>query len=321
MADGYALRFDGVSYPAEAERLFHALLATPASATRARAGIRAGGGLAVTVGSGPESAVVAPGGAILTDTGAGLGSWLIVLPSSVSKALASRPSSGQSRLDEVVARINTTSKEVEVGVITGTATAGTPTAPTIPAGQLRLAELLVPASPAAVSVQKPGQRTVALGGILPVVSSAERDAIDVVYDGLIVYREDTDVYEARVNGTWRAVLVAQDWTTFSLTSLQSGWTAPTLRYHKTGDQVELDLAFTNPTLSTDSAGNMADITIGNVPTEIRPANDIPIFGQKLGTCGLGFRLNANGNLAISYATAASASITSGIVVRDSYTLG
>jgi hypothetical protein len=81
----------------------------------------------------------------------------------------------------------------------------------------------------------------------------------------MVYREDTDVYEARVNGTWRAVLLTQDWTTFSLTSLQSGWTAPTLRYHKTGDQVELDLAFTNPTLSTDSAGNMADITIGNVP--------------------------------------------------------
>jgi hypothetical protein len=320
MADGYALRFDGVAYPAEAERLFHSTLAMPGAATRARPGIRAGGGLVVTVGGGPESASVSPGSGIITDTVAGLGSWFFVIPTTVSKALATRPASGQSRLDEVVARINTTSNEVEIAVITGTATAGTPTAPTIPTGQLRLAELLVPAS-GSVSVQKPGQRIAALGGILPVASAAERDAIEVIYDSLVIYREDTDTYQARVNGNWVTLPLTQDWTTFALTSLQSGWTTPTLRYSKVGDRVELDMAFTNPTLTTDSAGNMADITIGTVPTEIRPANDIPIFGQKLGTCGLGFRLNANGNLAISYATAASASIGSGIVVRDSYTLG
>lgn len=202
MADGYALRFDGVEYTAEMERLMASVLGMPASATRARPGVRIGGGLEVTVGAGPESAVVAPGAGIITDTGAGAGSWLFVIPSSVSKPLATRPSAGQTRLDEVVAKINTSTDEVEIEVLTGSATAGTPAPPTIAAGKLFLKEFLVPESPTAITLQKTAPRTAALGGILPVADDDERDAIEVLYDGLVVYREDLELWEGRAGGAW-----------------------------------------------------------------------------------------------------------------------
>jgi hypothetical protein len=211
--DGFALRFDSVLYPAANDRLLQAVLAAPASSTRARAGVRAGGGLEVTIdSSGSGTWTVAPGGGIITDTGAGPGSYPFVIPSTVSRALGTRPGGGTSRIDEIVAVIKNVDerpadgagvREVDIVVITGTAGAS-PTAPAIPAGQLRLGELLVPAA-GAISVSKPPPRTAALGGVIPVASTTERDAISPTYDSLIVYREDNDTFEGRIDGVWTAI--------------------------------------------------------------------------------------------------------------------
>jgi hypothetical protein len=325
MADGIALGFDGVSYPMDDLRRLLTALGMPSAATRARAGVRAGGGLEVTVGGSPESAQVAPGAGVITDTGAGVGSWVFVIPSSVSKTLTGRPAAGQSRLDEVVARINTTTKEVEVGVLAGSPTSGTPAAPTVPAGNLVLAELVVPAS-GSVTVQKPGRRTAALGGILPVASQAERDAIEVIYDGLMVYREDTDRYEGRANGAWLPLMADAGWQSLALTGT-SGWTVNSARYRLTWPRVELDIQLTRTgaTISAVSTGNVTDVNVatGGFPSAILPGGTVDLRGARSGVHGLGFQLSSSGTLSLTY-SAPGGDITTGLVgltLRDSYVLG
>lgn len=218
MADGFALRFDNVNYTAQQERLLSTILAMPSDRIHARPGVRAGvsTNLTVSTGGSPESAIIQGGTGVVNDI-AGGGSYLFVIGAgSNTKPLTARPATGQSRIDVVVAKVLNGDervsdgfgiREVDLAVITGTATSGTPTAPTVPTGQLRLAELVVPAS-GAISVQNPGQRTVALGGILPLASQAEQDGIEAVYDGLMVYREDTDVFQGRLAGAWEKFSIA-----------------------------------------------------------------------------------------------------------------
>lgn len=325
MADGIAMWFDGVSYPGDDLRRLLTAFGMPSSATRARAGVRAGGGLEVTVGGSPESAQIAPGAGVITDTGAGVGSWVFVIPASVSKALTGRPAAGQSRLDEVVARINTTTKEIELAVIAGSPTSGTPAAPAIPAGNLLLKELLVPAS-GSVTVQKTPARAVGLGGVLPVASQAERDAIEVIYDGLMVYREDTDRYEGRANGAWMPLMADAGWQALVLTGT-SGWTVNTARYRLTWPRVELDIQLTRTgsTISAVSTGNVTDVNVatGGFPAGILPAGVVDLRGARSGVHGLGFQLSNSGTLSLTY-SAPGADITTGLVgltLRDSYVLG
>lgn len=215
--DGYALRFDNVPYTSLQERALSTILAMPADRIHARPGRRPGASnnLTVAIGSSPESAVIQGGTGIVNDV-AGGGSYLFVISAgSNTKPLTARPPAGQSRIDVVVVKIlnvderpadGTGIREVDLDIIVGSPSTGTPTAPTVPTGQLRLAELVIPAS-GTITVQNPGQRIVALGGILPVASQTERDAIEAIYEGLMVYREDTDVFEARVNGAWERLAI------------------------------------------------------------------------------------------------------------------
>lgn len=50
---------------------------------------------------------------------------------------------------------------------------------------------------------RPPESTVALGGVLPVADQAERDAIPSPYEGMTVYRADTDWVETRSLNAWR----------------------------------------------------------------------------------------------------------------------
>lgn len=241
--DGVASRFDSVSYTAATERMLDSVLAAQGSTrTRARAGAKAGGGLEVTVNStGNGTATVAAGLGVITDTGAGAGSYLFAISTNTAKTLGTRPTAGQSRLDWVVAQIKNVDerpgdgagvREVDITVYPGTATAGTPAAPSgVPSGVLLLAELVVPAS-GTISVQKPAQRTVALGGVLPVASSTERDAIEVIYDGLVVYREDTDVIQIRAAGAWVDLQQKVDTGWSNVTGFVSGFSGETGRLPK-----------------------------------------------------------------------------------------
>lgn len=86
--------------------------------------------------------------------------------------------------------------------LVGTA-APSPVEPSVPAGAIRLATIDVPASgggsPVVTDRRLP---TVASGGILPVASQAERDALTDPYPGQVVGRTDTAMLEMRVGSAW-----------------------------------------------------------------------------------------------------------------------
>ncbi len=206
MPDGVALWFNQVPYDAAALRQLVGGLVASGGQLLPRPGKRPGVGLEVTVGGTPESAVIQPGCCVVGD--GTTTAYPVTLPAAVSKPLAARPASGQSRVDLVIVRVydtdvhgTTALREVDVEVITGTPSAGTPTVPTLPAGALRLAQLAVPAS-GTVAVSNPAQRTAGPGGIIPVAGTTERAAIVSPYNGLVIYREDVDIYEGRIAGTW-----------------------------------------------------------------------------------------------------------------------
>lgn len=211
MGDGYAIRLNSVEYDAGDDRAALTALVMGAGAATARAGRRPGPGLTVTIGGTPEAATLSPGVCIVTDPVGGM--YLVAFPNNVTKTLATRPGTGTSRNDLAVARIydadvhsaDTTLREVDFELVTGTASAS-PSTPTLPDGALLLETLTVPAT-GTISVNQNGPRTVAAGGILPVASQTERDAL-TAYDGLMVYREDTDTYEARVDGGWKSMMIS-----------------------------------------------------------------------------------------------------------------
>ena len=93
----------------------------------------------------------------------------------------------------------------EIGTTTGTA-AASPTVPSIPAGALALANVLVPST--ATSTQSAGvvitnvyPMTVMRGGIVPLRDSAEQTAFTAA-DGTMAYRLDIDAHVDRMNGAW-----------------------------------------------------------------------------------------------------------------------
>lgn len=207
MPDGIASRFDSVEYAGADERLLDAVGFHPSTALLPRAGRRAGGGLTVTHGGTPEKATVAAGGGIIVDS-AGGGGYRFVIPTPVDLTMPARPGSGTSRIDYVVAQIKNEDarpgdllREVELELVSGVAGAS-PTAPTLTSGQLRLARLTVPAS-GAVVVSEAAQRTASVGGVIVVTDITERDAIEIVYNGLLVYVESEARHYRRSSGVWK----------------------------------------------------------------------------------------------------------------------
>jgi hypothetical protein len=83
--------------------------------------------------------------------------------------------------------------------------AGSPAEPAVPAGAMRLATIDVPASgggSAVVTDRRPF--TVAAGGVLPIASSTERDALNP-WSGQQIWRTDTGRAEAYHGGSWRTM--------------------------------------------------------------------------------------------------------------------
>ncbi|MFB9432808.1 hypothetical protein [Streptoalloteichus tenebrarius] len=76
-----------------------------------------------------------------------------------------------------------------------------------------LARIRVPAGATAITNDRlddlrPPAMTVALGGVLPVASQAERDAIVSPYEGMAVWRRDKDWLEVRAFDGWRVQGIA-----------------------------------------------------------------------------------------------------------------
>lgn len=226
MADGIiAAYLNQTQYSADDDRALEAVLAAPGPAVgTARPGVRpTAAGTLLTVGGTPEAVTLAPHSGIVTDP-AGGGSYTYVVPSTVSRTLPARPATGNSRIHELVIRVRNAdvrptdnTREMEVYLLSG-AESPSPTAPTVPSGQMSLGRLTVPAS-GAVVVANPPQRTSSLGGVLLLAGAGEETAA-VAYDGMLGYREDLRQYRERRNGTWQPLL-RLDRCEIRATSLQS----------------------------------------------------------------------------------------------------
>lgn len=216
-SDGYAAWWNQVDYDAATERRLAAMHAAPATAGTAAtfgglSGKRINGaGLNVTVGGSPEAVTVSAGGGVIADPRGDGALWPFEIPQSVTIAGdISRPGSGQSRIDWVVARLYDTDsglgtqKDVKLERWTGSA-GSSPSDPTIPDGAvyLRLATLTVPASGTAITVTPTTDRTAAAGGVAP-MSTARRDALaaaGALYAGFTLYNttsKQLEVYDGSI---------------------------------------------------------------------------------------------------------------------------
>lgn len=133
------------------------------------------------------------------------------------------------------------------------------------------------------TVQLNPARYVAAGGILPVSSQAERDAIPDKFDGLTVRRMDvTSRHEETWNGTkWTATDLP--WTTLTLTDLfdhasGSGWSG--VKYAVRNGWFILSGAATRGNPWGD------DQRIADIPAGLRPDNKIQGSGVQVATDGV-----------------------------------
>lgn len=202
--DGPVSRWNGVEYSGDDERLLHSalLMRSGSGAFAARSGRRPGGG--VPTADGLTITVPADSG-VIYDASFGGGPWLWALPAAKAVTLSERPGSGSSRIDVIVARIYNISdpvqRELKIEVVQGAA-GSTPSKPTLPPMSAEVATVTVPAS-GALTIVANTTRTVAAGGVLPVATTAERDALPAPHAGLTVYNEQTSQIEVHDGvGRW-----------------------------------------------------------------------------------------------------------------------
>lgn len=202
MSDGPVSRFNGVDYSGADERLLHAALLqrVGSGAFAARTGRRPGA--AAPTASGLTITVPADAG-VIYDPSLGGGPWLWALPSSKAVTLDERPGSGTSRIDVIVARIYDIEgqRELKIEAVKGEAS-GSPSKPDLPARSCEILTVTVPAS-GAVSIVASTVRTVAAGGILPVATTTERDALPSPHVGLAVHVEADDALYIQGASSWR----------------------------------------------------------------------------------------------------------------------
>lgn len=135
-----------------------------------------------------------------------------------------------------------------IAVVTGTA-ASSPAVPTTPANSLVLAQIAVGAGVTTIvnaNITDVRFLLVASGGVLPVRSKTERDALFDVYDGYSVWRQDIDMLNFYTGSTWRF---------FGLPSTNAVATSQT-----TTSTSYVDLATTGPAVTLET-GNSALVTI------------------------------------------------------------
>lgn len=225
-SDGPVMRWNQVEYSAGDERLMSSALLMPSGtgAFSARSGRRPGG-LGATVSG--TTVTIQPGAGVVYDAAyASAGPWLFALPALKTIPLGARPGSGQSRIDLIVARIYDpdsglgSARELKIERVAGTASP-TPSAPSLPAMSLEIARATVPAT-GNVSLTLSSARTVAAGGILPVATVAERDALPSPAAGLAVYVEATGELCIHDGTGWKRWTPSQDtdWATLQLGTSQ-----------------------------------------------------------------------------------------------------
>lgn len=258
MADGVALRINrdpstgGVEYTAQDERLFAALGVMPdgASGLMSREGKRLGPGLECSISGDGLSVIVQPGLAVVNHALSSGGDYQVAIGAARTKTLAAKPGSGLNRRDTVVIDVSdedvtqkaTTLREANIVVLQGTNTSGTPAAPAAGTMQFEIGQVNFAGTGTPTIHPTNPRYTCAPGGILPVFSAAERNAL-AAYDGLVIYRRDTNKHEARVNGAWVPLLGSDSgWFTYGISG--SGWSVSVSganRMRKVGNRARLQI--------------------------------------------------------------------------------
>lgn len=210
----YATRLANSQDTIDRMRRTDALGLTPSgNPTLARSGLRPDGGGAVTVNSGQMSVSVSAFSAWIDGTASdGQVGYPVFLDAAKTLSIAAGHAT-LVRVDTVVAQVRDTaydgsgSTDFRVLVVQGTPGAG---APALPASAIPLRDISVHAGASAgtggltaanLSTDR-RQYVTALGGVLPVASSTERDALSPKVRGMTVHRADTDRLEVYNGTTW-----------------------------------------------------------------------------------------------------------------------
>jgi hypothetical protein len=162
--------------------------------------------------------------------------------------------------------------------------------------------------------------------VWPVADAAARDALAGIHDGMMVYREDTDLFQARVSGAWQTMVTDTGWINMTLTGT-SGWTIERARYAKRGDMIDFEVwaTRTGATLTGDAVGNITDTQIadGGIPAGILPAATVNLQGTRLNTYVTFAALTSAGVLSLVFLGADGATIaaTTQVKIRDAFRLG
>lgn len=189
---------------------------------RPRAGVLPGWGAELAVGqrgAGANMSVdVGAGKAMIPAPTNGHGGWVLINDAVLNLVIAAN-GAGNPRTDLVIARVSDAqyhtggTNDAAVEVITGTAGVGAPV-PTVPVAKgayIVLARVAVAAGAASITnanitlntvVDVP--RTAALGGVLIVANSTQRNAINP-HAGLVVYQADTGVVYKWIGTAWRTL--------------------------------------------------------------------------------------------------------------------
>ncbi|WP_408895948.1 hypothetical protein ACJ5H2_13615 [Nocardioides sp. R1-1] len=213
-----------------------ALALLPSGNGLARTGLRPDGGGAVSINSGTMGVTVQPFTAWVSAASAAQGGYPVVLDA--AKVLAVSPGHATlARVDTVVAQVRDTASDgsgftdMRVLIVEGTPGAGQPA---LPATTIALRNINVPAGASTgtgglVAGNLGTDRRVytsALGGIVPVATATERDALGAQL-GQVVYRTDLDLLEVKV-GTpagWRAIASSEHSQVVSTAALTTSGTS------------------------------------------------------------------------------------------------
>lgn len=230
----------------------------PASTQKAIGGVNPALGLTLNVsqnGSPNMSVNIGSGHALVFGTEAGKQALYSVFNDATLNKTVAASDPSLPRVDLVVARVRDSfysgvTNAWALEVITGTP-AGSPVAPATPANSLVLATIAVGAGVTSIvnaNISNGYQMLSAIGGIKPVRSRTERDALVGAYDGLAVWRQDNDYLQINNSGgsVWR--------------SFGRPVTATTANTQTSSSTSYVDLATVGPSVTLET-GDAAEVTI------------------------------------------------------------
>lgn len=308
--DGAVNRHNSVAYTAQQERRLATSRLMPGPASEPFSGRSGrpvnGAGLAVSVDStGAGTYTVTAGAGVIYDSAyATQGAWEFEIDTSIGPvSFPARPAGGTSRVDLIIARIYDQDisvgavREVKIERVNGTASAS-PSAPSMPFLSLLLATVLVPSS-GTISVTANPVVTTAAGGILPVATTAERNALvtaGIAYRGLVIDNAQTGSLE-RFNGTAWTQLQEVDYAApVTVSTYGSGFaaTAEGSAYSRKSGWVEVTLVAAKTTIAA------TDIVF-TLPVGFRPDRKVRFIGQFSGAIRC-LEVNTDGTVVVAVAT-------------------